>query len=386
VRALAIVALAGCFDPKPSPGLPCQDGWCPPPEMCIAGTCSGAHVIDAGIDAPIDAMEVPPNYMFVTSVVRTPAQLGGIAGADMLCNTLAASVPLSGHYMALLGDSTTGTSAYARLAATGASGWIRVDGKPFALSMTDLMTDKILYPPRVTEKGFKLPEGTFVATGTNEFGGAPAEDCAGFTMASVDPMLGGFVDAGPGTWASGSELTCNDAATIYCFGTDLAVTPVIHPEGTARAFLSNRGPIGTRVTDLDAHCQADADSKTLGGTFKALVPSSTGNAASRIVPPTVGMPWVRLDGVTVTNDFTSFDAPLGLTVAGTYESDLVWSGTTSPTASASAGATCTYWTTPSGSISTAMGRSSRTKLGEAFAGAGPLACSTQARLYCFESR
>jgi len=384
MRALAIVALAGCFDPKPSRGLPCDDGWCPPPEMCIAGTCGGAQLIDAGDGN--DTETVPPNFMFVTSGVRTPAQIGGLAAADAWCNTLAAAVPLPGHYIALLSDSTTGTSAYARLDATGASGWIRVDGKPFALSITDLMTDKILYPPRVTEKGFKLPEGTFVATGTNEADGSPAEDCAGFTAASIDAMLGGFGDGGSGAWASGSELTCNDAATIYCFGTDRAVTPVVHPQGTARAFLSSRGPIGTRVTDLDAHCQADADSKSLGGTFKALVPASTGNAASRILPPTVGMPWVRRDGVTVTTDFTSFEAPLGLTVGGTYESDIVWSGTTSPTASATAGATCTYWTTPSGSISTAVGRSSRGKLQDAFAGASTLACSSQARLYCFESR
>jgi hypothetical protein len=205
-------------------------------------------------------------------------------------------------------------------------------------------------------------------------------------MASTDAMLGGLVDGGAGSWASGAEQTCSDAVTIYCFATDLAVAPVLHPEGTARAFLTDREPIGSGgAPHLDSRCQSYADAKGLGGSFKALVPSSTGNPASRIVPPTVGMPWVRLDGVTVTTDFTSFEAPLGLTVGGTYESDMVWTGTVSPTTSSNAGATCTYWTTPSNTITTTVGRSSRARLQDGFAGAGSLACNSQARLYCFES-
>src|SRR5439155_17879039 len=49
-----------------------------------------------------DGVAVTSNLVFVTSTTQPPGSLGGLAGADMLCNARAAAPGLPGTYVAWL--------------------------------------------------------------------------------------------------------------------------------------------------------------------------------------------------------------------------------------------------------------------------------------------
>ena len=77
---------------------------------------------DAGVEA-----DAPPgaraNYVFATSSLH-PGDLGGLAGADAICQQRATAAGLTGTYVAYL--TSGGIHASTRL--IGSRGWQRVDG------------------------------------------------------------------------------------------------------------------------------------------------------------------------------------------------------------------------------------------------------------------
>src|SRR5690349_1441788 len=86
-----------------------------------------AASVEAGEDAAAMADAGPPlhNVAFLTSS-RHDGDLGGLAGADATCQTLAEGAGLPGRFVALLSDADQ--SAIDRL--DSASGWVRTDGLP----------------------------------------------------------------------------------------------------------------------------------------------------------------------------------------------------------------------------------------------------------------
>src|SRR5690606_31062308 len=90
------------------------------------------------------------NYAFVTSQAYK-GDLGGLEGADSICNELAADAGLPGTYVAWLSISTT--DARSRLG--DASGWIRPDRRPIAKSREALFMNPhpFLFPLALDEKG-----------------------------------------------------------------------------------------------------------------------------------------------------------------------------------------------------------------------------------------
>src|SRR5262249_21678466 len=129
--------------------------------------------------------------------------LGGLAGADGLCATRAMAASLPGTYRAWLSTSTV--NAKDRLA--GARGWVRTDGLPFADTIADIVSGKILYPIRLDERGADLPTAlgqVFVATGTDPDGTLSTTQvgtCDDFTTVNGSVAVG---DAAGGTaaWTS----------------------------------------------------------------------------------------------------------------------------------------------------------------------------------------
>ena len=77
----------------------------------------------------------PFNLVFVTSTTHT-GNLGGLDGADGICNTRAMLAGLPGIYVAWLSTSTV--DALSRIG--GARGFVRTDGEPFADQPSDLVT------------------------------------------------------------------------------------------------------------------------------------------------------------------------------------------------------------------------------------------------------
>ena len=75
----------------------------------------------------------------------------GLAGADKICNTLAANAHLPGNYAAYL--STPTVAAPSRVG--GATGWVRVDGKPVMNAITQFAGGTMINPPSVMETGIE---------------------------------------------------------------------------------------------------------------------------------------------------------------------------------------------------------------------------------------
>jgi hypothetical protein len=384
-RASPLVALlAGCFDPNPQRGQACM-AWCPPPESCVAGTC---QLVATGDGPPA----IRGNFMFVTSESKAPGALGGLTGGDDWCNHLAQQSGLPGHYTAWLSSSTQ--SAYQRLAATGARGWYRTDGSPFADTLDDIVKGKMFYPPSYADSGANISDidplqSELAATGTNADGSdATGFDCAGFTS-TAGTVTTGYIDSGIAQWTAGGGSGmggCSIEARIYCFGDterDYPVTPTA-PPGARRAFVTQAAHAITNAGRgaLDSACAGDATAAGLSGTFVAWL-GVTGSAASARLSS--GTPWARLDGVVVLlADAKTMLAPLDLDIVGVYHDSSVWTGSQEPDyAPFNAASDCSDWTSPNTAV---MGISGGTANGHqrAFDIAPGPPCSTPLPVYCVE--
>lgn len=371
-----LILLAACFEPKLQAGLPCSPGgWCPPPQQCNPTTnvCDGS---DAGLAGDADGdVALQANIVFVTSEPIDFTTVTSLAVADAHCNTLAAQAGLPGTYIAWL--SSTATYAKDRIPAT-THGWVRTDRKPFANTIGEIVAGQTFYPPWLDEKA-RIVGDISVATGTlqNGFG---AENCNGLSGNPMTYIMVGAPDGGSPKWTNKGLVQCNNALHLYCFGVgrDVEVRPP-PPQGRW-IFLSDYPATGQGgVGQLDSFCQLEGEAFDTNGTYVALVATTSSSARGRhsfIIDD--ARPWVRRDGVVVTNDMHAFQAPVIVTGANQlYISDFVLFGATTldevPTS-----APCNNWM--DASLSLQAGVSSRS-FGDAFSGAGLQQCEGP-RVYC----
>lgn len=358
-RALALL-LAACFSKPPRPGA----------QADAAGDGSGAS--DAHADVPSGF-----NFVFVSSASYTLSALGGPAGANAACNALA-QTHLPGTYVAWISTPST----YALDGLTNSRGWIRPDGLPFADSTMDITSGKIFYPPRIDETGQPVATGTLVATGTTEAGvDAAGADCGGFMDPSM-PVTYGLADSGAIGWTKTNTQTCGTAMHIYCFG--VGHEQALPPQSAVgpRAFVSLPMSITSAASTMDTECTTQANSHGVTGTFKPLI-ASTNESAMTHVGGTPAQPWVRLDGVPVTSDFSTFTAPLDLAIDRTYVQSNVVTGAMMPTISSPGGnENCQDWS-GTGSF-TDYGLSERAMY-RAFYSGGGLACTSMQSVYCVQT-
>ena len=370
-----LILLAACFEPKLQTGLPCsENGWCPPPQRCNMTTnvCDGG---DAGVGGDGDVSPPEANIMFVTSEPIDFTMVTSLAIADAHCNTLAAQAGLGGTYIAWLSSATM--NAKDRIPAS-TRGWVRPDRKPFAHTILDIVMGQTFYPPWLDERG--RPVGDInVATGTlhNGFG---ADNCGGLSGNPMTYIMAGAPDGGSPKWTNKGLVQCNNALHLYCFGVgrDVEVRPP-PPQGRW-IFLSDYPATGQGgVAQLDSFCQLQGEAFDTSGTYVALVATSTSSAFARhafVVDN--ARPWVRRDGVVVTNDMRSFQAPVMVTGTGQfYVNDFVLFGAQTleemPTV-----LPCNDWM--DASMQLQAGLSSRS-FGDAFSGAGLQFCEGP-RVYC----
>jgi len=341
------------------------------------------------------------NVMFVTSGTVTPGTIGSnLIAADIFCSSSARAAFLGGDtWRAWL--ATTATSAVDHVGAS-VPGWIRVDGRPFALSMTDLTNGKIFYPPRVTELGnlrsvFSAVASASHVDGTVVTGG----NCADWTSVSDSIFIGNAV-ATTFSWTLQGQVagpSCGGTYPLYCFQVDAsmaAVPPPAVPPGGRRAFLSqSKWTPGGGPAAADAICQADAGTAGLPNAtnYQALITTDT--AAIGRFDLTRG-PWFRLDGAQVVATAADLGAAAGdrmlttinLDPAGNYYANFnAWTGSGVSPGVTTATANCTNWTVAGG---TATGWAGLVNLTGLF---GPQwlswandlqPCSTPAFVYCLE--
>ena len=317
-----------------------------------SGACSGTSpcTITMNKQTTVTAnWDLRPNIAFLTT--NRAADFGGLAGADTICSDTATAAGLNGSFKAFLSTSTV--DAITRLGT--ASGWERVDGKPVANSVADVVAGKMFYPVRITPLPFDAKQDG-VWTGTTANGVAQLSSCTNWTAATTSTTRVGDSSAIGIRFTEAVAIACNTTNRIYCFGTDRKATVSVTPPATRRyAFLSaDAWVVSGGLANADAFCQTDATAAGLPGSYRALLPTTAASAASRF--STVGAVWTRTDGV-----------PLTATAAGMFTTDIwdtspvfnaagawlggglgVWGGSSDLATVGTLASTCLNWTSSSG--------------------------------------
>lgn len=173
---------------------------------------------------------IEPKVIFVTSQTYT-GNLGGLAGADAICQALAdgvnAIVP-EGEYVALLSTSDFEViNAAGRLTPTSGP-IVRPDGVPVAenfarlfgtQSVSDPATNLITVP-NIDETGTPAPGASLVWTGTGRNGSANGgHHCNDWNLASGITVIVGQLNQLDGGWldiGAGSADPCDSPKRFYC--------------------------------------------------------------------------------------------------------------------------------------------------------------------------
>lgn len=192
----------------------CGDGFLQPGEECDDGNAADGDTCDA-------TCERLAFHVFVTSEAY-PAALGGIAGADLLCNQRAQAAGLPGLYRAWISDGSTSASEHLYHSPVP---YRLVGGGTLANNYGDLTSSALDEPIDRDESGqaIVVRQGTCeplgaVWTGTFPNGGSDGDDCAGWT--SIDPGDDGQVGMlfrNNSPWTTACDVSCDGVARLYCF-------------------------------------------------------------------------------------------------------------------------------------------------------------------------
>jgi hypothetical protein len=159
--------------------------------------------------APVDAFRLL--HVFVSSAVVNGG-LGGIAGADLKCTSLATAQGLKGTYRAWL--SVAGTNAADRI--TSAGPWHLVNGQIVANTHAELVSGTLLRPINVDEKGNTPPAAEDrVWTGTGPNGVFSGPECGVWSGAGSARV--GEAEFKDGRWTNSTVEDCGQVNRVYCF-------------------------------------------------------------------------------------------------------------------------------------------------------------------------
>lgn len=172
------------------------------------------------------SLSAPPQSkrVFITSLTYEGDKIEGIAGADAICNTLAAAaVPgLTGTYKAWISDDITGLGPATTFIHNMAP-YINTHGDIIANDWIGLTSGVLLNPILYDESGTNLsPTGgpIDVWTGTNTLGQPiVGQTCAGWTAAGVTGIEGlGMVTTPDWTMVTAvPPVNCTAKFHLYCF-------------------------------------------------------------------------------------------------------------------------------------------------------------------------
>ena len=207
-----------CSAPDPN-GSACNDNdVCTVGEACLAGSCTGATALDCKV-------------AFVTSGVMN-GSMGGVAGADAMCQSRAVAAGLPGTFLAWISDSTTSPAArftqssdpYVSTRGVGASCTIpgSCDGnlRLLADDWADL-TDGGLDHQMRDEFGNSFGGTSLVWTGTEGDGSGGTLHCSDWSS-STGAGIGGSIisctgDGCTGQWSRANLYSCGNSFHLYCF-------------------------------------------------------------------------------------------------------------------------------------------------------------------------
>ncbi len=157
--------------------------------------------------------------VFITSFIYTGA-LGGLDGADDICNDHANEAELSGDFRAWLSDATGSPST--RFTPCADCNYVRTDGVAVAFGYDDFTDGTLLAPITVTEFGDPIPAGEFTvglawssttAAGELRFQPQQGGHCSNWTV-GTSPTQG--LKGNPYTTAAGWSEGIPNVGTFNC--------------------------------------------------------------------------------------------------------------------------------------------------------------------------
>jgi len=174
-----------------------------PSSICQGGVCLTAKVV----------FVTGPTYANATS-------FGGLAGADMACQTQATNAGLAGTFKAWLSSAPGATTEAATRLTHATVPYVLRNKTRVAMNWTDLTDGTLLAPIGVTETGTTIPASA-VWTGTTP-AGAAAPSCSGWTTAAVNvanATTGSTAQITNGWTQPGGLALCrpNSGIRFYCF-------------------------------------------------------------------------------------------------------------------------------------------------------------------------
>jgi cysteine-rich repeat protein len=201
---------------------------------CVAAVC-GDGFVNVGVeecdDGGMMALDgCSPNCMlearlaFATSTLHD-GNLGGLMGADTICNMRAQEAGLPGTYMAWL--STNEGSPATRFVQSMVP-YFTVTGIKIADNWTDLVDATLDASLQIDQWGAPSPIGTNVCvvnnvqnnrtafTGTGSNGLPNGGSCTNFTS-NVGPVTVGVTTSATFRWTNCAQLSCANTSAIYCF-------------------------------------------------------------------------------------------------------------------------------------------------------------------------
>jgi hypothetical protein len=210
----------------------CESGYCTGDPLCTTapanadpvcsnGTCGftcHSGYVNAGSDC------IVPDYVFATSATYD-GNIGGLAGADADCQSLATAAGLAGTFKAWLSDSTT--SAASRL--THGNGYVLVGGTLVAVNWTQLTSGGLEHSIDLDENGMPLSSsGVWTDTDTDgdisdNLDNSP-DNCTNWTTNVYSQSsgaggegFGGEASAVDGAWTQGTAAyACSATLRLYC--------------------------------------------------------------------------------------------------------------------------------------------------------------------------
>ncbi|MBU0946679.1 MAG: hypothetical protein KJ804_11950 [Proteobacteria bacterium] len=173
-----------------------------------------------GIDASGNIICNDFKSVFVTSTTHS-GNLGGLAGADTICQNLATSAGLPGTYMAWLSDRTDSPST--RFTKYNDRRYILTNGTTIADNWTDLTDGSINAPISINENQDTVQESgvwtNTYADGTRYSQWDPTNyyDCGNWTVTG-ETGARGYTGSTDTTWSrQTSVIACFTNYPIYCF-------------------------------------------------------------------------------------------------------------------------------------------------------------------------
>lgn len=165
--------------------------------------------------APVQAA-AQQSRVFVTSTT-TDGNIGGLAGADAICNNLAATAGLGGTWVTWLSTSTV--DAIDRLQPPTIGPFVRAadPGVVIATDIMDLTDGTLSNAIELDEAGmFATPNDAW--TGTNEFGSLALPNCQDWTTSdSLEEGTFGITNQTSIDWTISPPFPCAVSSRLYCF-------------------------------------------------------------------------------------------------------------------------------------------------------------------------